>query len=248
RLELEHAAAEEALDRFAGLGEHAVVGRELRTLDREREVVGRRARPFAKALRLLGAVEGGIDLDRGELAAGVFELARLRQSLGIERAAPRGKHPAADADPNHGRSLRRLQTPRSVAGIRGHCRAGHLGVVKAMATCFTGGARGVARARAGAANDGRTEMTTRLFMLASAALMSLGLGGAALAQQPPPQSPNMTFFITSTGPGKGADLGGLEGADRQCQTLAQAAGAGSKTWRAYLRPPRASGQPPRQAP
>jgi hypothetical protein len=56
----------------------------------------------------------------------------------------------------------------------------------------------------------------------------------AKAQQPPPQSPNMTFFVTSVGPGKGADLGGLEGADRYCQTLAQGAGAGGKTWRAYL--------------
>jgi len=44
----------------------------------------------------------------------------------------------------------------------------------------------------------------------------------------------MTFFVTSAGPGKGGDLGGLEGADRHCQTLATAAGAGSKTWRAYL--------------
>jgi len=44
----------------------------------------------------------------------------------------------------------------------------------------------------------------------------------------------MTFFVASTGPGKGADLGGIEGADRQCQTLATAAGAGNKTWRAYL--------------
>jgi hypothetical protein len=44
----------------------------------------------------------------------------------------------------------------------------------------------------------------------------------------------MTFFLTSAGLGKGADLGGLEGADRQCQTLAQSAGAGGKTWRAYL--------------
>ncbi|HYN27922.1 MAG TPA: hypothetical protein VES94_06455, partial [Burkholderiales bacterium] len=44
----------------------------------------------------------------------------------------------------------------------------------------------------------------------------------------------MTFFITSVGPGKGADLGGLEGADRHCQSLAQAAGAGNRTWRAYL--------------
>jgi hypothetical protein len=74
----------------------------------------------------------------------------------------------------------------------------------------------------------------RLSTLTSAALMSLGLSGTVQAQQAPPQSPNMTFFITSTGPGKGADLGGLEGADRQCQTLAQAAGAGGKTWRAYL--------------
>src|SRR5262245_3504139 len=61
------------------------------------------------------------------------------------------------------------------------------------------------------------------------------LGAApSQAQQPPPQSPNMTFFITSIGSGKGADLGGLEGADRHCQTLAQNAGAGGKTWHAYL--------------
>ena len=44
----------------------------------------------------------------------------------------------------------------------------------------------------------------------------------------------MTFFVTSVGSGKGADLGGLEGADRHCQDLAQAAGAGNRTWRAYL--------------
>jgi len=44
----------------------------------------------------------------------------------------------------------------------------------------------------------------------------------------------MTFFITSVGPGKGGDLGGLAGADAHCQSLAQAAGAGNKTWRAYL--------------
>jgi hypothetical protein len=46
--------------------------------------------------------------------------------------------------------------------------------------------------------------------------------------------PNMSFFITSAGPGNGANLGGLEGADQHCQKLAQAVGAGSKTWRAYL--------------
>lgn len=44
----------------------------------------------------------------------------------------------------------------------------------------------------------------------------------------------MTFFVTSAGPGKGADLGGLDGADRHCQSLAKAAGAGERTWRAYL--------------
>ena len=44
----------------------------------------------------------------------------------------------------------------------------------------------------------------------------------------------MSFFITSAGPGDGAKLGGLEGADAHCQGLAEAAGAGGKTWRAYL--------------
>jgi hypothetical protein len=48
------------------------------------------------------------------------------------------------------------------------------------------------------------------------------------------QDPAMTFFITSAGPGNGADLGGLAGADRHCQQLAAAAGAGARTWRAYL--------------
>lgn len=44
----------------------------------------------------------------------------------------------------------------------------------------------------------------------------------------------MSFFVTSAGLGKGADLGGLEGADRHCQALAAAVGAGKKQWRAYL--------------
>ena len=66
-------------------------------------------------------------------------------------------------------------------------------------------------------------------MLASVALLALGAGAAVQAQQA-----TMTFFLTSAGPGKGADLGGLEGADRLCQQLAQAGGAGGKTWRAYL--------------
>lgn len=52
-----------------------------------------------------------------------------------------------------------------------------------------------------------------------------------------PGSGPMGFFITSAGSGKGADLGGLAGADAQCQRLASAAGAGSRTWRAYLSVP-----------
>lgn len=74
--------------------------------------------------------------------------------------------------------------------------------------------------------------TMRLSMLAAAALV--GLGATAQAQQQPPQSPNMTFFVTSVGSGKGADLGGLAGADAHCQQLAATVGAGGKTWRAYL--------------
>jgi hypothetical protein len=72
----------------------------------------------------------------------------------------------------------------------------------------------------------------RLPVFASAALLSLGAG--VQAQQAAPQAPNMTFFVTSNGPGKGADLGGLEGADAHCQMLAGTVGAGGKTWRAYL--------------
>jgi hypothetical protein len=68
--------------------------------------------------------------------------------------------------------------------------------------------------------------TLRLAILASAIALPLG---AALGQPA-----GMTFFVTSVGSGKGADLGGIEGADRHCQQLAQAAGAGNRTWRAYL--------------
>jgi hypothetical protein len=49
----------------------------------------------------------------------------------------------------------------------------------------------------------------------------------------PPTGP-MGLFVTSVNPGKGADLGGLAGADAHCQKLATAAGAGKRTWRAYL--------------
>ncbi|WP_332697002.1 hypothetical protein [Bosea sp. (in: a-proteobacteria)] len=60
-------------------------------------------------------------------------------------------------------------------------------------------------------------------------------GLLALAASPGvAQTAEMSFFVTSAGSGKGADLGGLEGADAICQRLAQAVGAGGKTWRAYL--------------
>lgn len=72
------------------------------------------------------------------------------------------------------------------------------------------------------------------------AVLALGFAGGAQAQG---SAGEMTFFVTSVGSGKGADLGGLEGADRHCQQLAQAAGAGSRTWRAYLSAQAMGGQP-----
>jgi len=54
---------------------------------------------------------------------------------------------------------------------------------------------------------------------------------------------NLSFFITSAGPGKGADLGGLAGADAHCSALAKAAGAGNREWRAYLSAAAADGKP-----
>jgi hypothetical protein len=72
-------------------------------------------------------------------------------------------------------------------------------------------------------------MSKRIMGFASVALASLTLSASAPAQQS-----NMTFFVTSVGIGQGAHLGGLPGADRHCQQLAQAVGAGNRTWRAYL--------------
>jgi hypothetical protein len=57
------------------------------------------------------------------------------------------------------------------------------------------------------------------------------------------QSADTSFFLTSNGIGNGGNLGGLAGADNQCQTLAQAAGAGAKTWHAYLSTQAADGKP-----
>jgi hypothetical protein len=81
------------------------------------------------------------------------------------------------------------------------------------------------------------------------AALALGVASGVNAQQQPPappqlpQAPNMTFFVTGNGPGKGADLGGIEGADQHCQTLAARHGAGGKTWRAYLSTQPADGKP-----
>jgi hypothetical protein len=68
-------------------------------------------------------------------------------------------------------------------------------------------------------------MARYLFLAAAVAMAAT----AAAAQDAP-----MSFFVTSQGSGKGADLGGLTGADKHCQSLAEAAGASGKTWHAYL--------------
>jgi hypothetical protein len=60
------------------------------------------------------------------------------------------------------------------------------------------------------------------------------LGLAAPVQAQAPQPAAMSFFVTSEGSGQGGDLGGLAGADARCQALAQAVGAGARSWRAYL--------------
>lgn len=71
-------------------------------------------------------------------------------------------------------------------------------------------------------------------LLAAACALAL----SACAPTQPGQTGNamrgMSFFVTSSNPGKGADFGGLQGADQYCQKLATSAGAGSRTWRAYL--------------
>ncbi len=72
----------------------------------------------------------------------------------------------------------------------------------------------------------------QLTILRAATLAAVALGTCpALAQKP---AANMSFFVTSANPGKGGNLGGLAGADAYCQSLAQKAGAGNKTWHAFL--------------
>jgi hypothetical protein len=78
--------------------------------------------------------------------------------------------------------------------------------------------------------------TLRIMTAVAAAVAATS--GAAFAQQS-----GMSFFVTSVGSGKGADFGGLAGADKHCQSLAAAAGAGGRTWRAYLSASAAGGAP-----
>ncbi len=78
----------------------------------------------------------------------------------------------------------------------------------------------------------------RRALLFAAVPLACAVGSVASAQQ----AADMTFFVTSVGSGKGADLGGLEGADAHCQQLATAAGAGGRTWHAYLSTQASGGQ------
>ena len=74
-------------------------------------------------------------------------------------------------------------------------------------------------------------MHSRMGLSILGAVMLLSLGGSTGGHA---QQSQMSFFITSVGPGKGGNLGGLAGADQQCQLLGATAGAGTRTWRAYL--------------
>ena len=73
--------------------------------------------------------------------------------------------------------------------------------------------------------------------------LAFGITAAVSGHSTAAQAPQLGFFITSAGPGKGADLGGLAGADAHCQRLAAAVGAGGRTWRAYLSATAQGGQP-----
>lgn len=70
--------------------------------------------------------------------------------------------------------------------------------------------------------------------LLAAALLGTGFGVGEARAQGQAGAGGMSFFVTSSGPGRGGDLGGLAGADAHCQSLARAVGAGDRTWRAYL--------------
>jgi hypothetical protein len=84
---------------------------------------------------------------------------------------------------------------------------------------------------------------SRIPSLAAFCALSLLAGSFYALAQNQAAAPNMSFFVTSAGMGKGANLGGLAGADAHCQALATAAGAGGKTWHAYLSTQARPGQP-----
>jgi hypothetical protein len=79
--------------------------------------------------------------------------------------------------------------------------------------------------------------TSLVLALAGSALVIAacsGMGGGSGAMPGARGSGGMSFFVTSTNPGRGANFGGLAGADAHCQALGAQAGAGNRTWRAYL--------------
>ena len=82
-------------------------------------------------------------------------------------------------------------------------------------------------------NEEVDDMNKILSALLASVLLSV-LGTQVAMAQDASDDTSMSFFITSIGPGNGADLGGLDGADRYCQALAEPVGAGDRTWRAYL--------------
>lgn len=76
-----------------------------------------------------------------------------------------------------------------------------------------------------------------LHQLSCIVIISVGVAACEVDDSPEPADSTeseLSFFITSAGPGDGANLGGLDGADAHCQMLADSAGAGDQTWRAYL--------------
>ncbi|HET9439293.1 MAG TPA: hypothetical protein VFO52_03945, partial [Longimicrobiales bacterium] len=81
----------------------------------------------------------------------------------------------------------------------------------------------------------------RMFLGLAIALLLAPVGNWVQAQGA--QAKQMSFFITSVGSGDGANLGGLAGADKHCQTLAAAVGAGNREWRAYLSMQAEGGKP-----
>ena len=79
--------------------------------------------------------------------------------------------------------------------------------------------------------------SNRALIAVTVTVGALALSGHSVAAQQPQnddQTPEVGFFVTSISIGDGGNLGGLDGADAHCQTLAAAAGAGDRTWRAYL--------------